>query len=194
MKEPRGRVRYLSDEERTALLEACQKSSNPCLYIVVVIALTTGARFSEIINLKWENIDLKRKMLYFLDTKNGDRRSAPIYKQAYELLEQHKKVRRINSKYVFPGRQGHKPIELKRQWENAVKEAKLEDFRFHDLRHTAASYLAMNGATLMDIGHILGHRTLEMVKRYSHLSEQHTAGVLERMNDMQFKQVEEVAQ
>lgn len=189
-REPRGRVRFLSDEEREALLAACKNSSNPALYIVVVLALTTGARFSEIINLKWENIDFKRRLLYFLDTKNNDRRSVPISNQAYELLESHKKIRRINTKYVFPGKEGHKPVELKRQWENAIKEAKLEDFRFHDLRHTAASYLAMNGASLMDISHILGHKTLQMVKRYSHLTDQHTAEVLQRMNDMQFKSLE----
>ncbi len=64
--------------------------------------------------------------------------------------EKHKKVRRINTKYVFPGTTGNKPLELKRQWENAVEKAGLIDFRFHDLRHTAASYLAMNGASLLN--------------------------------------------
>ncbi|NLF82936.1 MAG: site-specific integrase [Candidatus Gastranaerophilales bacterium] len=189
-KEPRGRVRFLSDEERAVLLDACKNASNPNLYIVVALALTTGARFSEIINLKWEHVDLKRRVLYFLDTKNKDRRSVPISQHAYDLLEQHKKVRRIDTKYVFPGKEGNKPLELKRQWENVVRDAKLKDFRFHDLRHTAASYLAMNGASLLDISHILGHRTLQMVQRYSHLTENHVAGVLERMNEAQFGNLE----
>ena len=69
----------------------------------------------------------------------------------------------------------------------AVKEAKIEDFKFHDLRHCAASYLAMNGATLVEIAQILGHKTLQMVKRYSHLTEQHTAKVVAKMNKEIFK-------
>ena len=191
LKEPRGRVRFLSEEEHKALLEACKNASNANLYTVVVIALTTGARFSEIMNLKWEDVDFSRRLFYFLETKNKERRSVPISQRAYELLDEHKKVRRINTKYVFPGKEGHKPLELKRQWENAIKKAELEDFRFHDLRHTAASYLAMNGASLLDIAHILGHKTLDMTKRYSHLTEQHTAGILETMSEAQFKTVSE---
>ncbi len=204
LKEPRGRVRFLSDEEHKALLEACKVDdtpqdkdkkekmvTNPNLYIVVVIALTTGARFSEIMNLKWDDVDFNRKLFYFLETKNKERRSVPISQHAYDLLQEHKKVRRINTKLVFPGIQGNKPLELKRQWENAVEIAGLEDFRFHDLRHTAASYLAMNGASLLEIAHILGHRTLEMTKRYSHLTDQHTAEILERINEVQFNKKEE---
>ena len=71
-------------------------------------------------------------------------------------------------------------------WAHAVKRADISDFRFHDLRHTAASYLAMNGASLMEIAEVLGHKTLAMVKRYAHLSEAHTRGVVERMNKAVF--------
>ena len=70
---------------------------------------------------------------------------------------------------------------IREAWEYAVKRAGIADFRFHDLRHTFASYLAMNGATL-EIAEVLGHKTLAMVKRYAHLSEAHTRGVVERMN------------
>ena len=73
-------------------------------------------------------------------------------------------------------------------WIYAVKRAGLVDFRFHDLRHSAASYLAMNGASLMEIAEVLGHKTLAMVKRYAHLSEAHTAGVVSRMNQAIFGQ------
>ena len=66
--------------------------------------------------------------------------------------------------------------------EEAIKKAKLKNFRFHDLRHSAASYLAMSGASLAEIAEVLGHKTLQMVKRYSHLSEQHTHGVVSKMN------------
>lgn len=184
--ETRGRIRFLTDTEHDTLLKACKATSNPNLYIVVQIALSTGARFSEIMNLKWQNVDLERKLLYFLDTKNKEHRSVPLTGEVFGLLQEHSKIRKINTKYVFPGKSGHKPIELKRQWENAIKESNLEDFRFHDLRHTAASYLAMNGASLIEIAHILGHKTLQMTKRYSHLTDQHTAGILEKMNEQRF--------
>ena len=67
-------------------------------------------------------------------------------------------------------------------WKVAVEKAGIEDFRFHDLRHSAASYLAMNGASLAEIAEVLGHKTLAVVKRYAHLSESHTAKVVKRMN------------
>lgn len=78
-------------------------------------------------------------------------------------------------------------MEIRKHWYKAMEDAELEDFRFHDLRHSAASYLAMNGATLAEIAEILGHKTLQMVKRYAHLSDQHTAKVVERMNKSIFK-------
>ena len=73
-----------------------------------------------------------------------------------------------------------------RAWHKARKRAGIDDFRWHDLRHSAASYLAMNGASLAEIAEILGHKTLAMVKRYAHLSEAHTARVVERMNERIF--------
>jgi integrase len=185
--ENRGRVRFLSDDEHNALLEACKNCSNPSLYVVVQIALSTGARFSEIMNLKWKDVDFDRRMLSFLDTKNKEHRSVPLTGEAYDLLEAHSKIRKINTKYVFPGKDGHKPIELKRQWENAIETSGLTDFRFHDLRHTAASYLAKEGASLLEIAHVLGHKTLQMTKRYSHLTDQHGADMLERMNKKRSK-------
>lgn len=73
-------------------------------------------------------------------------------------------------------------MNLQHPWEDAVAKASLEDFRFHDLRHSAASYMLMNGATIAELAEVLGHKTLQMVKRYSHLSESHTRGLVERMN------------
>jgi integrase len=85
---------------------------------------------------------------------------------------------------VFPFEFGVATLRV--SWEKALKTAEIEDFHFHDLRHSAASYLAMNGATLAEIAEILGHKTLQMVKRYSHLTEQHTSKVVERMNKQIF--------
>ncbi len=83
---------------------------------------------------------------------------------------------------MFPRTDGREPIEIRKAWYNAVETAKLTDFRFHDLRHSTASYLAMNGASLVEIADVLGHKTLQMVKRYAHLSESHVKGLLERVN------------
>ena len=80
------------------------------------------------------------------------------------------------------------PVDIKKHFVRAVKEAGIDDFRFHDLRHCAASYLAMNGATLPEIAAILGHKTLQMVQRYAHLSDQHVTGVVERMNKAIFRE------
>ncbi len=77
-------------------------------------------------------------------------------------------------------------MDLRSPWETAVKKAELQDFKFHDLRHSAASYLAMNGASLAEIAEVLGHKTLQMVKRYAHLSEGHTACVVASMNNKIF--------
>lgn len=187
--EPRGRVRYLTDKERSDLLNACKEIDKGRLYPAVVLALSTGARWSEILNLKWEHINLKRRMILLDETKNGERRSIPLSGHGLELLSEMSKVRRIDSPYVFAREDGKKPKEIRKKWEKAVKKAKLKDFRFHDLRHTCASYLAMQGASLLEISAVLGHKTLAMVKRYSHIADQHTAGILERMNEVQFQQV-----
>lgn len=185
-KEPRGRVRFLSDEERFKLLEACQTSDSPILYTVVVLALSTGARRMEILGLRWKDIDLKRCVITLHETKNGERRILPLTGLALELMSQHAKLRFINSDFVFPGRNLNKPIDIRFHWEAALEKANIKDFRFHDLRHSTASYLAMNGASLSEISEVLGHKTLQMVKRYSHLSEAHTIKVVTSMNKQIF--------
>jgi integrase len=179
---PRGRVRFLSDEERLRLLAACQASRNPYLHTIVVLALATGARRGELLGLRWPDVDLKRATLTFRETKNGERRAVPLTGPALALMHQHAKVRRLDTTLVFPNTTGRRPVGIREAWEYAVKRAGIVDFRFHDLRHTAASYLAMSGASLAEIAEVLGHKTLAMVKRYAHLSEAHTRGVVERMN------------
>lgn len=186
MKEPRGRVRFLSDDERRRLLEACKKSESPWLYLIVVLALSTGARRMEILGLRWEDVDLNRGVITLHETKNGERRILPIAGHALALLKEHAKVRSLNTNLVFPGKNLKNPVDVRTPWETTLKNADIKDFRFHDLRHSAASYLAMNGASLAEIAEVLGHKTLQMVKRYAHLSEAHTAGVITRMNEKIF--------
>ena len=187
-REPRGRVRFLSDEERVRLLESCKESSSPYLYPVVVLALSTGMRSGEITGLTWDNVDLNRGRAILHETKNGERRAVALKGHALELLKELGKVRRIDSNLLFPAKETKttKPIDLRKPWETAVQKTELHDFHFHDLRHSAASYLAMNGASLAEIAEVLGHKTLQMVKRYAHLSEGHTARVVESMNQKIF--------
>ncbi len=187
MREPRGRVRFLDDDERKRLLDACRESRCSILYVVVVLALSTGARFSEIMTLEWKDVDFARKAITLQETKNGERRVLPLAGHALELMVAHGKIRRLDSPLVFPARNDPKtPYKIQTAWDNAIEKAQIEDFHFHDLRHSAASYLAMNGASLAEIAEVLGHKTLQMVRRYAHLSEAHTAGVVSSMNERIF--------
>lgn len=180
---PRGRVRFLSKEELSALLESCQQSDHPCLYPITLLAVSTGMRQGEIRNLRWENIDLSRNRITLEHTKNGERRAVPLTGRARVVIGEYSKIRRLDTTLVFPStRNPQVPADLRKAWGRAVTTAALEDFRFHDLRHTCASYLAMSGATLAEIAEVLGHKTLSMVKRYTHISDTHTTKVVERMN------------
>jgi integrase len=180
---PAGRSRFLNDKEREALLKACQQSPCPYLYPVVVLALSTGARYGEIMGLRWEDVDLTRGMAKLEKTKNGEKRAIPITGHALNVLSEFKRTRqRLDSPFLFARQDGKAPMEVRKHWEDALKAAEVKDFRFHDLRHSAASYLAMKGATLVEIAAVLGHKTLQMVKRYSHLSDTHVSAVVGRMN------------
>lgn len=192
-REPEGRLRFLSDDERNRLLTACKESRNPHLYPVVVMALSTGMRRSEILELTWDRVDLERQVVILRpeNTKTSTARAVPIAGQALsELRELHRTRRRIDTQLVFPAQtptdRSSRPIDIRTAWCRALARAEIENFRFHDLRHTAASHLAMSGATLAEIAEVLGHKTLQMVKRYSHLTEAHTAKMIERMNTAMF--------
>ncbi len=185
--EPRGRVRFLDDEERERLLEACKASTCPYLHTVVVLALSTGARQGELLNLRWSNVDWQRRVITLHDTKNKERRLLPLAHYALQLMEEHIKVRNTASDLVFPSPSNPKrPWNCRPSWLTALQKANIQNFRFHDLRHSCASYLAMNGASLAEIAEVLGHKTLQMVKRYAHLSEAHTAKVVQSMNEKIF--------
>ena len=183
--ESAGRIRYLSDDERKALLVACRKSPLTELYLIVLLTVTTGMRRGEVIGLRWSDVDFNRKTIVLHKTKTGERRSVPIVPTALKLLRKHEKVRRADTDLLFPGPKDL-PIHFDAYWRDALADAGIEDFRFHDLRHTAASYLAMSGATIPEIAAVLGHKTLQMVKRYAHLSDQHVGAVIERMNKKYF--------
>ena len=183
-REAQGRTRFLSDEEKERLLVTCRSSESMHLYPVVVLALSSGMRRGEILGMKWENVDLKNRRITLVQTKNGERRVVPLVGKAYELVRDlYLKMEPEGYSFVFPSPGNPaQSICIRTAWGTALKRARIKNFRFHDLRHSTASYLAMNGASLIEIAGILGHKTLQMVKRYSHLSEDHKAAVLEKMN------------
>lgn len=171
LKESKGRERYLSDSERERLLEACKQSKWDKLYCLVLLAMTTGARRGELFKLRWNDINVKDRTAKLYDTKNGEDRTIPITQIAFQELMKHYVIgddlilnsekRRFTVKYFYSA------------WIQALKLAGITDFRFHDLRHTAASYFVMNGASLYETGEILGHKSVQTTKRYAHLSENH---------------------
>ena len=190
-REPRGRIRFLNVEQRERLLEACGSSKNRYLYSAVVVTLHTGLRLSELMGLEWADVDLTKQRVVIRDSKNEDSRAVPLVGLALAAMQKHSKVRRLDSLLVFP-RRGPKgrtrPANMRAPWLAALHAANIEDFHWHDMRHDAASSLLTSGATLSEVGEILGHRCAEMTKRYSHLAESHARAVLERMSQKVFGQ------
>jgi len=183
-------VRWLDDDERKALLDACKKSRWGGLYLLVILALSTGARLGELWRLRWSDIDLEKGLAHLEDTKNGERRALPLVAVVQDELRKWSKarkkakIRHIGSDLLFPATYDpQKPYgeSFREHWNEALQKAKIRNFRFHDLRHSCASYLAMNGATQLEIADVLGHKTLQMVKRYSHLSTEHKQNLVNRV-------------
>ncbi len=185
--EPRGRVRFLDDDERATLLKFCHESPNKTLYTCVVLALSTGMRQGELMGLQWRDVNLDDGFLILHETKNGERRRVALAGLALELLRNHAEEKTDNAPLLFPSeRKPEQPIDLRKAFNNALKVANVQDFHWHDLRHCTASYLAMNGASLAEIAEVLGHKTLAMVKRYAHLSDSHVSNVVASMNHKMF--------
>ncbi len=193
LKEPRGKNRFLSEDELQRLLDVTRSKRNPDLYHSIVLSLSTGARQAEIMGMEWKQVDFRRQVITLYETKNNEIRLLPLSGLALECLQERVRTRRIDTELVFPqAKNPQNRTVLRLPFEAALKEAGIESFRWHDLRHTAASYLAMNGASLAEIAEVLGHKTLSMVKRYAHLSQAHTASVLEKMNRAMFKELSRV--
>ena len=133
-------------------------------------------------NLKWSDVDLARGSILLQTTKNGERRFVPLVGMALDLLRSKYANQAVDS-LVFPAPHSPcKPIDIRSAWETALSKANIFNFRFHDLRHTAASYLAMNQASLLEIGTLLGHKTVQMTKRYAHLSNAHIYSAATTLN------------
>jgi integrase len=170
--ETRGRVRYLTDDERDRLLAACVESTWTRLYVFVLMALTTGARRGELLGLRWCDVNLERAEAELHDTKNGDRRVLVLLPQVIaELMRFAPKDATTSQALVFRSRlRPSQPYSTAKVFNEAVAAAGIKNFRFHDCRHCTASYMAQAGASLLEIADTLGHRQLRMVQRYAHLN------------------------
>jgi integrase len=184
-----ARSRFLSEEESKKLMTACQESRNSFLYTIVVLALGTGMRKGEILKLKWENVDFEKKLIALKETKNGSNRYIPmvgfVHKALQKYAEEELALNQTHitpSYYLFPSLNPNRYMDIRTAWSFALKKACLSGVRFHDLRHSCASFLAMSGASQRDIAEILGHRDLRTTYRYSHLTQAHLAEALERAN------------
>lgn len=177
-KEPQGRTRYLEKDEIDKLLKACIPTLRP----IVITAFNTGMRKEEILSLKWDQVDLNHNIITLCKTKNGETRHVYVNSYMHEMLENLKK--KAKQEYVFTSSQGRRYAKKMRSvFCNAIKKAGLEGFRFHDLRHTFASHMAMSGAGPMQIMEGLGVKSIRMVQRYTHLSRGHTMQAVEKLSD-----------
>tara|TARA_B110000908_G_scaffold167592_1_gene220806 strand:- start:2272 stop:3384 length:1113 start_codon:yes stop_codon:yes gene_type:complete len=183
-REDNKRVRYLSEDERTRLLEAARASDWDKMYLLILMAICTGARKSEMLRLKWQDVDFGRRQALLHQTKNGEKRVLTLPHPVFNELIKFRGIGLIFPSSLKPWQ----PKEIKKLWGSTLKKANLlyptsdsRYFRFHDLRHTAASYLVMNGATLFEAGEVLGHKSVETTKRYAHLSVEHKQNLTDRV-------------
>jgi len=184
--EQEGRLRYLSEEEIPALLHACEKQvTSPWLYPVVVLALNSGARQGELLSLRYDDLDLERGLIYFGRTKNRRLKTVPMNQTVRGVVEWLLKHRYGEYLFTWPwGERGVGRTTIYDAFKKACRAAGIEKFRFHDLRHTAASYLVMSGADLPTVKKILGHQEIEMTLRYSHLAPAHKAKAVEKLGEI----------
>jgi integrase len=187
-KENNARDRVLGYDEEERLLNACPK----WLMEIVTFALNTGARMGEILELTWSNIDLFRKVVVIHQGKTGRTKTIPLTPTAMEVMKAKAKVRQINSTLVFPSAKGTKMSDTNvgRAFRHALKRSNIEDFRFHDLRHTFASRLAMAGKDLYLIQKLLGHMEPRMVQRYAHHSVESLRDGIEVLESLKREAIE----
>lgn len=183
--ENKGRMRFLSKEELQKLLQICKEHKNPNLYGMVLMAASLGMRFGEISDLKWKNVDFENRLITMEMTKNQDMRVLPIPDQIFEFLRQ-REGDCSSEDYVFPSRDPKKrhPYSMVRKaFRSVTNTLGIDDVVFHSLRHTAASHLAMSGASQSELMEVLGHRSPTMTKRYAHFNKAHLAKLLQKTND-----------
>jgi integrase len=171
MTEPQGRMKRLLPEAENILLRHSLESTTLPLSSIIVVAVETGMRSAEILAMRWEDVDLKNRKVLLRHTKNGESRIVPLTSRAKDEFE--KLVSSQDSELVFP----YCRWQVRRQYIKAVAKAKstheglqnpFHDLRFHDLRHEALSRLSDKGLNVIELAHISGHKTLSMLRRYTH--------------------------
>jgi integrase len=185
LRENGGRNRFLNREELHNLLECCKKSKNSNLYGMVFMAASLGFRFGELTGLQWKHIDLENGFITLETSKNGDGRAVPVPNQIAVYLNNLESPKHPEA-FLFPSKDPSKrypPSMIRKAFQKAITMAKIENFRYHDLRHTCASHLAMNGATQGELMEILGHRSPTMTRRYAHFSKEHISRVLQKTSN-----------
>ena len=166
-KENNSRTRYLEKEQIPGLLD----NAAPHLKPILILALFTGMRKSEILTLQWKNINIQQGVIYLLHTKNGERREVLMNNVVKKTLIAVPK--NPDSPYIFCHENGKPYLNVRKSFDAVLKKCGIIDFKFHDLRHTFASQLVMAGIDLKTVQELLGHKSIEMTLRYSHLSPDH---------------------
>ena len=170
-----GRNRRLNGDEEERLLNACAAHSNPYLAWIVKLALYTAMRKSEITSLTLEQVNLDKRTVFLPDTKNNSVRTVPLTDKAYKTIKEAlaHPIRPTDTNLIFPGEPGkegkRKPYVINRIWEQAKDNAEIHGFRFHDLRHEATSRFVEAGLSDQEVASITGHKSMQMLKRYTHL-------------------------
>jgi integrase len=158
------RLRILTKEELQRLIDCAREP----LKTIIILAASTGMRKSEILNLRWKDVDFEHGFIRVENSKNSESRDVPMDDFLKKKILSLKCERRTND-FIFSRKNGERIHCIKEAFKAACKRAGISDFRFHDLRHTAASLLAAGGCDIITLQHILGHKTLAMTQRYAHL-------------------------
>lgn len=161
--------RWLTPKEEERLMFHSQGYLDGQLPEIIILALHTAMRQGEILNLRWQDVDLFRKVIIVSKTKNKEPKTIPMTDTLYELLKDKSKVVSMSG-FIFVSRSGTKidPSKLQMKFRKTLKMAEIERFRFHDLRHTAATRMVQAGVDLYTVSKILGHRDLSTTQRYAH--------------------------
>ena len=170
-KEGKPRDRVLTPEEQKKLLYVAEGCRWPLMWAIIRIGLTTGARRGEISGLTWDNVDIDKGLAVFPITKNGESRTIPLLPDVCEYLRPWKK----KNGYVFASdKKANQPMLFEAIWQDCLADAGLKDSGvvFHSLRHTAITSLIESGANTIQVQQLVGHKSLVMTARYSHLSDQ----------------------